>query len=121
MKVEVGSFTPNSASTTVYLNDSSLQIKGIRFRVTKNSTSTVYFSEGFSDGTTNRAASILESSTKHESKRSTSNSITHYEDVSGTTTLVQAGVITDISTAGEFSMNWSAYNATSVDFEAIGD
>lgn len=121
MKIEVNSFTPNSNNVTVYLEDETMVVKGIIFLNDKNSTSTIFDSMGFSDGIRNRAKSALALSSKRDTKRSTSNAITHYEDVSGTTTLVQDGYVTSFSTAGEFSMYFDHYNATTVDYIAFGD
>lgn len=120
MKVEVNSFTPNSNNVTIFLDDDTIQIKGIIFLNDKNSSSYIYDSIGFSDGTRNRAKSVLGQSSKRDTKRSTSRAITHYEDVSGVTTLVQEGYVTDISTPGEFEMSFPNYNATPVDFMVFG-
>lgn len=122
MKFEVGSFSANSSTATVLLNDGTLNVKGLFFSVTPTTTGSAEHSSGFDDSSTHRAESTLVDSTKHESYRSNAYGITHYRNVSGTTTRKLAGYVTDLSTAGQFSMNFDNYDASLViDFVAYGD
>lgn len=93
MKTEVGSFSANSSGATILLNDSTLNIKGIMFTVPNSGT-------GFSDGTRNRSM--------QGTNKSTTYSVLSYNG----TTVQLAGYITDISTAGQFSLHFDNYLAT---------
>lgn len=124
MKVEVGSFTVVSSPTTVLLDDDTINIKGIFFQTSPDSTSQGEASTGFTDGLRHRAKSILVNGAKRESKRSTSYAITHYKDVSGTTTRKIAGkpTATGLQTAGEFEMQFDNFDSNqSIDFMVYGD
>jgi hypothetical protein len=121
MKVETGSFTPTGTTSVILLDDDTLVVKGIWLQISPTS-STGEASTGFSDGTRHRAKSLLVTSTKRESKRSTTQAITHYKDVSGTTTLKIAGKPTDLSVPGEFEMTFSTYDPSiSIDFMVVGE
>lgn len=120
-KTEVLSFTPAGTPTTVLLNDPTLQVKGVHCQITKNSTTAQYNSTGFSDGTRHRALSSFSTSTKRESKRSTTASITHYEDVSGTTTKLLEGYPSNISTAGQIEFTFPTFSAIPIDIMVVGD
>lgn len=121
MKVETGSFTPTGTTTVILLDDSTINIKGVYFQISPTS-SIGEASTGFSDGVRHRSKSLLVTSTKRESKRSTTNAITHYKDVSGATTLKIAGKPTDLSVAGEIEMTFTTYDPSiSIDFMVIGD
>lgn len=121
MKTEVGTCTADISDITVILDDDTINIRGIFFQISPT-TSTGEASTGFSDGTKNRAKSLLVTNTKRESKRTTSYAITHYKDVSGTTERKIAGYLTDISTPGEFSMHFDSLDATiPIDFMVVGD
>lgn len=122
MKIEVGSFTPNIVGNTVFLIDSTLQIKGMIFQVTKNGAN-VNSSEGFSDSIKHRALSVLYDTVK-DSARSTSAAILHKKLSGGVavTDLAGAPVSGGFATAGQFAMGWTTVDGTfSVDFIAIGD
>lgn len=122
MKTEVGTLTADNSDVTVILEDDTLNIRGICFEVSPNSTSVGEASTGFSDGTRNRSKSLLVTSTKRESKRSSTYAITHYKDVSGTTTRKIAGYITYISTPGEFTLHFDNYDtAYPIDYFVLGD
>lgn len=119
MKIEVGSFTP-SASPTIFLNDSSLVIRGIHFMISKNG-STNNLGHGFSDGTRNRANWTLRD-TVVDSGRNTSNCVYNKKLSGGSAVVANAGAVSSIATAGEFSMAFSTVdNSYSVDFMVIGD
>lgn len=121
MKVEVGSFTVSSTNVLIDLNDYTMNIRGISFQVSPTTTSSAEASTGFSDGVRNRAKSTLVDSTKRESYRSTTYAITHYKNVSGTSTRKLAGYVTTLS-QGEFGMTFDNYDSTlTVDFIAYGD
>lgn len=123
MKIETGSFTPSGSTVVLLLNDGSLNVKGIQFQISPTS-SVGEASTGFSDGVRHRAKSLLVTSTKRESKRNISNAITHYKDVSGTTTLKIAGKpsASGFSTPGEVELTFSTYDPSiSIDFMVIGD
>lgn len=118
MKVEVGSFTPASATATIVLDDSTINVKFVHFQVSKNG-SNVNFSSGFSDSIKNRSAYATYNASK-KSGRSTTYSIYHYD----ASTLKLAGKIpsTGFDTAGEFTINFDNYDNTyTVDFVVIGE
>ncbi len=124
MKSEAGSFLSTGSTEIIVLNDDTINVKAIFFQISKNSTSTAVASTGFSDSIANRAKAILEDSSKHESKRSTTYSILHYENVSGTVTLKIAGKVpaNGFSTTGEFVVDFDNYDSTwPIDFMVIGD
>ncbi len=124
MKTEVGTFSLNSSSATILLEDDTLNIKGIYFQVSTNSTTTSEESSGFTDGVRNRSKSTLVSSTLRESKRSSTYCITHYKDVSGTATRKIASKVAanGLDTPGEFSLDSDNYDATiSIDYWVVGD
>lgn len=123
MKIEVGSFTPNSSTVIVGLNDAALNVKGVYLQIAPNSTTTAEESTGFTDGANSRSKSSLVVGTKKESKRSTTYAITHYQDVSGVTTRKIAGkpAVGAFSTPGEFTLTFDNYAAISIDFMVIGD
>lgn len=124
MKVEVGSFTVNSSTMTGCLDDYTINIKSIHFQISPNSVNSAEESTGFSDSVKNRAKSTLVSSAKKESKRTTSYAITHYKDVSGTTTRVIAGKVDvgGFATTGEFTMTFDDYDPSyTIDFIAYGE
>lgn len=124
MKVETGTFSVNSSSATILLEDDTINIKGIFFQIGADSTTVAEESSGFTDGTRNRAKSTLVTSSKRESKRSTTYCITHYRDVSGTTTRKIAGKIAagGLSTPGEFAMTFDNYDVNiPIDFTVVGD
>lgn len=119
MKVEVGSFTPASSSVTVILDDDTLVIKGLEFKISKTG-SNVNFSSGFTDGTTNKAEFTLYDTVK-ASGRTSSYCIYHKADVSGTATVKLAAIPTSLDT-GEFTLNFANYdNSYTVDFMAFGE
>lgn len=121
MRVETGSFSPTGTTTVILLDDSTINIKGVYFQISPTGT-TGEASTGFSDGTRHRAKSLLVTSTKRESKRSTTQAITHYKDVSGVTTLKIAGKPTDISIPGELEMTFATFDPSiAIDFMVIGD
>lgn len=121
MKVEVGSFTVNSSSVSLTLDDYTLNVKGIFFQVTPSTTSSAEASTGFGDGVSHRSKSILVDGTKHESYRSSTYDIMHWRNVSGTSTRKLAGYITSLP-QGEINMTFDNYDATlTVDFIAYGD
>jgi hypothetical protein len=120
-KVEVGSFTVNSGTVSVSLDDYTMNVRGVSFQVTPSTTSSAEASTGFSDGVKNRSKSILVDSTKRESYRSTTYAIMHYRNVSGTSTRKLAGYVTGLP-QGEINMTFDNYDATlTVDFIAYGD
>ncbi len=124
MKVEAGTFSANSSSVTALLNDDTLNIKGILFQISPDTTVTSEASTGFSDGMTNRSKSLLVTSTKRESHRSTTYSVLHYKDISGTSTRKIAGKLATggLTTAGEFTMDFTNYDASiPIDFMVYGD
>lgn len=123
MKTETGSFSVNTSSITVLLNDDTINIKSIFFQVGKDSTTSAEESSGFTDGVSHRSRSTLISGSLKESKRSTAYSIIHYRDVSGVSTRKIAGkVVTGgLSTAGEFEMSFDSYDVnTPIDYMVIG-
>jgi hypothetical protein len=121
MKVETGSFSPASSSTTVYLDDSSIQIKAIEFFCTGTG-STVRTSIGFDDGIKPRSQWTFQDGTGRDSNRSTTNSVTLKDRSGGVVSDAQVGKVASggLSTAGEFTMSWSSYTTTPVYFKAIG-
>lgn len=124
IKVETGTFSINTSSATILLSDDTLNIKGIYFQISTNSTTTAEESTGFTDGARNRAKSTLVSSSLKESKRSNVYCITHYKDVSGTATRKVAAKIPSggLSTPGEFVIDSDNYDATiSIDYMVVGD
>lgn len=123
MKTEVGSFTPNSSVCIVGLNDPTINIKALFLQISPNSTSVAEGSSGFTDGVATRSKSSLVTSSKRESKRSTTYAITHYQDVGGVTTRKIAGKPSAgaFGIVGEFSLDFDNYAAISIDFMVIGD
>lgn len=121
MKTEVGSFTP-SASSTVTLDDDTFQVKGIFLEVSKNG-SNVNLGSGFSDSIKNRAIFSLDDTIK-DSGRSTTYCVLTKKNVSGVSTISNAGkVITNgFSVAGEFSMSFdNVDNSQTINFIVVGD
>jgi hypothetical protein len=102
MKTEVGSFSANSSSVTVLLNDGTLNVKGIYFLFPNGS--------GFTDGITNR------------SMQGSNKSTTYCIDCYNGATLQDAAYATSLSTAGEFTLHFDNYLATvPIYFMVVGD
>jgi hypothetical protein len=123
MKVEVGSFSPASSSTTVFLSDSSLQIKAMEFLCSLKDTP-ISNSVGFDDGNSHRCQWFLTGGTTGgDSGRSTTYSVILKDESGSSVVNVQLGNIASggLSTPGQFTMDWAAYNITPVYFKAIGD
>jgi len=122
MKVEVGSFTANSSTVVILLDDSAMNVKGVCFQVTPSTTSSAEASTGFGDGVKSRSKSILVDGTKHESYRSSTYSVMHYRNVSGTSTRKLAGYISSLANTGEIDLTFDTYDGTlTVDYIAYGD
>ncbi len=124
MKIATKSFTPNSTNVTVLLDDDTLVVKGLFLQISPDSTTRGESSTGFTDGTNARSKSLLITSSKRESKRSTTYAITNYQDVSGTTTRKIAGkpAAGAFGTAGEFSLTFDDYDGiTPIDYTVIGE
>jgi len=103
MKVEVGSFSANSSSVTVLLNDSTLNVKGIYFTVPSGGS-------GFTDGTTNR------------SMQGSTNSTAYCVNCFNGATHQLAAYATSLSTAGQFSLHFDNFLATvPIYFMVVGD
>lgn len=123
MKVEVNTFSLNNSSATILLEDDTINIKGIYFQVAPTS-STGESSTGFTDGTRNRAKSLLVTSTQRKSYRSNNYCITHYKEVGGVPTCKVAAKIATggLSTPGEFELTVDYFDATiNIDYMVIGD
>lgn len=122
MKSEAGTFTPNSSSVTVLLNDNTLNVKALFLQIGKN-TAVGEGSTGFTDGVTNRSKSILINSASRSSRRSTTHCITHYDYISSTVQAVIAGraVSGSFSTPGQFTLPFDIYSAIPIDYIVIGD
>lgn len=109
MKTEVGTFSAGSNNVTVFLNDTTLNVKGIFLQIsplgiTSNPTT------GFGDGITNRSGCPLDMTY----------CITAY---SGTTNkLAGKTTSTSFSTPGQFSMYFFHYDPSyNIDFMVVGD
>lgn len=120
MKVESGRFSPNSATTIATLADPTLQVKAIYFQCTSTG-STISQCTGFDDGVNPHVQWSIDNGSVRDSNRSGSNSVILKSISSGSVVNAQVGYVTSLATAGEFSMSWSYYNGTPVDFLVIGD
>lgn len=121
MKTEAGSFTPQ-ASTTLVLNDDTMDVKGVYFQIRKNG-SNVNVGTGFSDGSANRGGYNLDDTVK-DTGRSTTYSIMSNKNVSGASTIANRGKVDSggFSTTGEIQMTFdNVDNSYTVDYFAIGE
>lgn len=121
MKSEVGSFTPSTAGNTIFLDDDTLQIVSVLFQISKNGTN-VNGSTGFDDSIKRRGKYCLDDTIKG-SDRSTTYSMYHRKNVSGTLTdAVRGKVVTNgFVTPGQFEMSFdTADTAYTVDFIVFG-
>lgn len=120
MKTEVGSFTPASGTVTVYLNDATLDPKGIFFEVGKNG-SNVNYSSGFSDTVGHKSAWTFKQGSLEDSGRSGTKAILHKKIA--TTPIVTALEATCTAfRTGEFDVNFTTYdNSYTVNFMVVGD
>lgn len=123
MKTESKSFTPNSSTVVVSLDDPTINVKALFLQVAINSTTSAEESTGFTDGVNARSKSSLVAGSKKESKRSTTYAITHYQDVSGTVTRKIAGkpAAGAFGTTGEFTLTFDNYASIPIDYMVIGD
>jgi hypothetical protein len=109
MKTEAGTFSVNSSSATILLNDTSFNVKGL-FLQTTSPAITGRIATGFTDGVTNRSGP----------PRSTTYCLTAY---SGTTRKVACrSVAGGFSTPGEFTLAFDDFDpAIPFDFIVYGD
>ena len=113
-KVERGSFTVTATGNKVILlNDDTITISKLAFSIATNNGAEV--STGSSDGTINFTG------TSAYNEVSSTKSIFHYRNLSGTKTKTLEGVVTSLSTVGEFTINFSTLTeSTQVKFVAYG-
>lgn len=121
MKIETGSFTPNSAKTIVSLTDTTMNVKGVHFLV-EGAGATIQSGSGFDDGVTPRGNHLFMDSTGTDNGRSTQFSILLKKRSGGVIQNALRGNITDLSYPGEFEVTWDLWeNTNPVYFMAIGD
>ena len=113
-KVERGSFTvTGTGNKTLLLSDGTLNVQRVVFSVATNSGAEI--SEGYGD------TSVNFTGTSAYNEVSSTVSIFHFRNLSGTKTKTLEGTLTTISTAGQFTVNFSTLTEiTQVKFVAYG-
>lgn len=122
MKVAVGSFTPQSGTNIITINDDeTINVAGIIFHVAKAGSS-VNLSSGLATESSNRAACTLDSTSK-SSNRSNTQSVFHEAYVSGIVTKLAGHVVTGgFAVTGEFEMYFdNADSGYTINYMVVGE
>jgi hypothetical protein len=115
MKVDRGSFTVTTTGnkTVILSTETTMNVQKVVFTVTTNTSSEK--SGGYGDLTLNF------SGTQVGNETSQAYSVIHNRSVSGVTTRIIEGTLTNVSTAGQFTVNFSTVTqATQIGFVAYG-
>jgi len=123
LKFETGSFTPTGQLVTVVLDDGTLSIKGISFRISKDGDN-INFGAGSSDSIKNKGEVIFYDGAIKRTAISSTYSILSFTNVNGATNRTIAGYVDDdgFDTPGQFTVNFDNFNTGyTVHFDVIGE